>query len=214
MQCSSPTKPTGRREARKEERRDAILDVAAQSFLEHGYAGTTMSGIAGTLGGSKGTLWSYFPSKELLFAAVLDRATRAFREEIEVTLNESEDIAPALRTICESLIGKMSSPHGVGLHRLVMGEAKRFPEMGRIFYESAPERTLKILAAHFEKAMASGILAPADPFHAAQYLTSLCTARSHMRLLTGVLDGLSPDEVREQAHRAVELFLRAFAPAD
>ena len=72
MHETSPLCPS-RREARRQSRREAILDVAAQSFLEHGYAGTTMSAIAATLGGSKGTLWSYFASKEVLFAAVIDR---------------------------------------------------------------------------------------------------------------------------------------------
>ena len=35
-----------RRDARRRDRRDAILEVAQQSFLEHGYAATTMSAIA------------------------------------------------------------------------------------------------------------------------------------------------------------------------
>ncbi len=54
-------KPASRREARRHSRRETILDVAAQWFLEHGYDGTTMSAIATALGGSKGTLWNYFP---------------------------------------------------------------------------------------------------------------------------------------------------------
>jgi AcrR family transcriptional regulator len=211
MQCSSPTRPLGKREARKEERRDAILDVAACSFLENGYAGTTMSGIASALGGSKGTLWSYFPSKEILFAAVLERATSAFRQELEMTLHESDGIEQALLGVSESLIAKMSSEIAVSLHRLVVGEAKRFPEMGRIFYENAPQRTLELMSRFFECAMKAGTIRRADPFHAAQYFISLCTARSHMRLLTGVCEGLSPGEVREQSTSAVDLFLRAYA---
>jgi len=212
MQCSSPLRPPGRREARKEERRDAILDVAACSFLERGYAGTTMSAIASALGGSKGTLWSYFPSKDVLFAAVLERASRAFRAELELSLNENEGLEPALLKVSESLIGKMTSEAAVALHRLVVGEARRFPEVGRIFYENAPQRTLELMAFHFAKAMDAGLLRRADPFQTAQYFVSLCTARSHIRLLTGVCASLSPAEVREQAGSAVDLFLRAFRP--
>ena len=47
--------PCSRREARRLTRREAILDVAQASFMEYGYAGTTMSAIAAMLGGSKGT---------------------------------------------------------------------------------------------------------------------------------------------------------------
>ncbi|MFY0108264.1 TetR/AcrR family transcriptional regulator, partial [Acinetobacter baumannii] len=71
--------PPSRREARKQDRRQAILDAARTSFFEQGYDGTSMSGLLATLGGSKATLWSYFRSKEELFAAVLDEATAAHR---------------------------------------------------------------------------------------------------------------------------------------
>jgi hypothetical protein len=60
MQIPSLTCPS-RREARRLSRREAILEVAERSFLEQGYAATTMSAIAAELGGSKGTLWSYLP---------------------------------------------------------------------------------------------------------------------------------------------------------
>jgi TetR/AcrR family transcriptional regulator, mexJK operon transcriptional repressor len=66
MADASPIPSLSRREARPEVRREIILNVAMQSFLKHGYAGTTMSVIAETLGGSKGTLWSYYSSKEVL----------------------------------------------------------------------------------------------------------------------------------------------------
>src|SRR3546814_3412867 len=67
---------------RKTQRRASILEVARRSFFEKGYAATTMSGIAATLGGSKSTLWRYFSSKEELFAAVLDDATAEFKREL------------------------------------------------------------------------------------------------------------------------------------
>src|SRR3546814_10314431 len=52
-------------------RRKAFVDAAREGFFANGYAGTTMSSIASTVGGSKTTLWSYFPSKEALFEAVV-----------------------------------------------------------------------------------------------------------------------------------------------
>gem|GEM_PF-6945919 len=47
------------------ERRAAIVQLALRSFLAHGYEATTMSAIAKDMGGSKGTLWSYFSSEEV-----------------------------------------------------------------------------------------------------------------------------------------------------
>ena len=206
--CSAPS----RRAARRESRRDAILEVAARTFLEHGYAGTTMSGIAAQLGGSKGTLWSYYPSKELLFGAVLDRVTTAFREQLTLTLNADDPIETTLTKFCTKYLTKLTVPQSLALHRLVIGEATRFPEMGRIFYERAPWKTQELLASYLDQAMDRGELRRHDSFAAAQYLTALCIARSHQQLVTGVLDELPPERIREEVDDAVAIFLRAFRP--
>ena len=204
--CITPS----RREARRESRRDAILEVAANTFLENGYAGTTMSGIAAQLGGSKGTLWSYYPSKDVLFGAVLDRVTSAFREQLTLTLNAADPMETALTKFCTKYLTKLTVPQSLALHRLVLGEAARFPEMGRIFYERAPWKTQELLACYLEAAMARGQLRRHDPSAAAQYLISLCISQSHQQLLTGVLHELPAERIREQVEDAVAVFLRAF----
>ena len=55
------------------ERRSAIMDCAEDIFLEEGFQAASMSAIAARLGGSKGTLYNYFESKEELYAAVIER---------------------------------------------------------------------------------------------------------------------------------------------
>src|SRR5579872_2898930 len=54
---------------RRDQRREAILDVARAVFSEEGYAAASMSTIAARLGGSKGTLYNYFKNKAELFEA-------------------------------------------------------------------------------------------------------------------------------------------------
>ena len=200
-----------RREARRQSRRDTILDVAAQSFLEHGYAGTTMSAIAATLGGSKGTLWSYFASKDVLFAAVIDRVTDAFRAQLALILNPHDDVASALHRFCSEFLRKVTSPEAIALHRLVVGETQRFPEVGRIFYECAPRQTQRLLADFLGQAMERGQLRRDDPLAAARQLTGLCMYGGHQRLLVGVIDALSEDEIEAEVDRATDTFIRAYA---
>ena len=48
---------------RKEEKRQEIVRIAAKLFEELGYERTSMSTIAARDGGSKATLYGYFPSK-------------------------------------------------------------------------------------------------------------------------------------------------------
>jgi AcrR family transcriptional regulator len=205
-----PRCPT-RREARREARRETILDVAAKSFLEHGYAATTMSGIAAALGGSKGTLWSHFPSKEVLFAAVIDQVTQAFRAQLSLILNPRDGIEPALRRFCVEFLRKVTSPEAIALHRLVVGEANRFPEMGRIFYERAPRQTQELLAAFIGEAMDNGLLRRDDPLHAARQLTGLCMYGCHQQLLMAVVEGASDAAIEADVERAMTAFLRAYA---
>jgi AcrR family transcriptional regulator len=210
MQQSVTSCPS-RREARREARRETIVDVAAPYFLEHGYAGTTMSGIAAALGGSKGTLWSYFPSKELLFTAVIDRVTEAFRAQLSLILNPRDDIEIALRRFCLEFVRKITSPEAIALHRLVVGEANRFPEMGRIFYERAPRQMQQLLASFLADAMERGQLRRDDPLVAARQLVAMCMLGSHQQRLMGVVEQVSSEAIAGEVDRAMQTFILAYA---
>jgi AcrR family transcriptional regulator len=202
-------RPSGKREARKEERREAILAIAKRVFLDQGYSGASMSAISAELGGSKGTLWSYFPSKEELFAAVLDDATKEYRGQLADVLKPGEDVRAAVLQFCRGFIAKISSPDGLRLHRLIASEVSSFPEIGDIFYRRAPVPTQQLLAGFFERAMDAGTLRRADPLFAARVLATLCLG-VQQRMLWG--QDLSAAERDHEAAQMAEVLLRAFAP--
>lgn len=202
--------PLSRREARKLDRRDAILEVAGAYFLQHGYAATTMSGIAATIGGSKATLWSYFPSKEDLFEAVLDRATTRFRQRMIPLLDPGSDLEATLRSFCRRFIEKVVSPEALALHRLIHAEAGRFPEIGAIFYQRGPETTQRLLGEFIGLGMARGALRQDDPRRAAKLLTTLCLSGCHQQLLLGQIDRAEPEQIAADADYAVDMMLRAY----
>ncbi len=204
--------PVGRRELNRQDRREAILAVAGRSFLTNGYAGTTMSAIAATLGGSKGTLWSYFPSKADLFEAVLDHATAAYRAQVTLLLDPCGNLASTLERFGTSFLYKITSPDAIALHRLVQAEAGRFPEVGEIFYQRAPLRTHMMLADFLAQAMDRGLLRRDDPLSAARALAALCMSGSHQQLMLGRIQAATPEFIAEDVARATGIFLRAFAP--
>jgi TetR/AcrR family transcriptional repressor of mexJK operon len=201
-----------RREARRQSRQEAIIEVAARSFLDRGYAATTMSGIAAELGGSKGTLWSYFGSKELLFDAVIERATLDFRRQLLVILNPEDDFDAALRRFCAEYLNKVTSPDAVALHRLVVAETRRFPEVGRTFHERGPRAVQDLLAQFLAKAMGRGTLRDDDPLIAARQLMSLCMAGTHYLILMGLIAGPTPELIAADVDRATATFRHAYAP--
>lgn len=191
-------------------RRDTILDVAAQSFLENGYAGTTMSGIAAALGGSKGTLWSYFPSKELLFAAVIERVSSSFRAELTLILNPADAFELALERFCAQFLRKVTSAEAIALHRLVIGEAARFPEVGRIFHADALRRMQELLSQFLLSAMSRGLLRRVEPLRAAQHLTGLCMSRCYQLMLIASIDHADEGMIQADVKSALDTFLRAY----
>lgn len=203
---------SGRREARRRDRRDAILTVAQTYFLEHGYAGTTMSGVAAALGGSKGTLWNHFPSKEDLFTAVLDRVAKAYRMRLAQILDSKADLAQVLTLACRSIIIKVTSREAVALHRLIISEGGRFPELSRIFFDLAPGNTSKLMAEFLAGAMERGELRRDDPCIAARALMAIAMSGTHKQMLMGLIDRPSGKAVDADAAMAVDIFLRAYAP--
>jgi len=204
--------PFSRREARRQGRRDAMLAVAQDYFLAHGYAGTSMSEIAAKLGGSKGTLWSYFPSKEALFTAVLEKAVKAYQAQLNEILHPDGNIRDTLLRACISLMGKINSAEAIALQRLIIAEGRRFPELSRIFFDLAPHSTQKLLASFLKGAMDSGQLRQADPADAASVLTALVRSGLHHQLLLGRIDTLDLTQVEREAELIVDIILRAYAP--
>lgn len=201
-----------RREMRRRDRRDAILAVAQSSFLENGYAATTMSSIAATLGGSKGTLWRYFPSKEALFAAVLERATKAYHDDLAHLLEPGNELASTLRSFTSGFLKRVLTADSLAMFRLVVAEAARFPEMGAIFYELAPKYARRLLSQFLEAAMKDGQLRKADPEVAARTLAMLAVSGCHQQVLLGQIETATPEQIEADVAFAVDLFLRAYAP--
>jgi TetR/AcrR family transcriptional repressor of mexJK operon len=203
----------GRREARKAERRAAIIEIATRMFLENGYNRTSMSAIAEQMGGSKGTLWSYFTSKEELFAAVLDAATAAFRSVMSTVLDPSRSVDEVLTTFAEKFITRITMPDAIALQRLIIAEVERFPEIGRIFFDRAPGRSRILMSAYLASQMDAGLLRRDDPDEAAGTLLSLCTGGTHQHVMWGV-QTQDADAIAQEAVRIVAQFLRCYAAPD
>ncbi len=169
-----------------------------------------MSTIAGKLGGSKGTLWAYFPSKEDLFAAVLDDLTVSFRNSLEDALRPGRDCRTTLSDFAERFLQKIVDPYILGMHRLIVGEGGRFPEIGRIFYERGPRQVVERLADYICQRMDAGDLRADDPQQAARNLIQLTQTAQSLRLW-GVVDTPTPELLHTHATNAVDVFMRAYA---
>ncbi len=198
------------RAAARDTRRQAILAIARDAFMEQGYAAASMSAIAARLGGSKGTLYNYFSSKEDLFAAVV--ADECEAEFAFMALFEPTDgVEESLRRFGGRFMRFVLSDKALAFHRLISSEVVRFPELGRLFYDAGPERTLARVAAFLSERMEAGELRRADPVRAASSLIGLLKANLHHRRVWNVLGALDDAAIDAHVAGAVEGFLHGFA---
>jgi TetR/AcrR family transcriptional repressor of mexJK operon len=199
-----------RREMRRSERREAILTIAANSFFERGYAASTMSSIAARLGGSKSTLWNYFPNKGALFEAVVEQKVFAYREKLLLLFDDDGSLEHTLRSFCSLFIERVTTPSALTLHRLVHAEAGRFPEMGEIYFDSAPGMIQRKLADYLALQMDRGILPNDDAMLAARTLITQCMAGCYHQLLVGRLEATNPELIKADVDHAMLVFRRTY----
>jgi AcrR family transcriptional regulator len=195
-------------------RRKAFIDAARESFFANGYAGTTMSSIASKVGGSKTTLWSYFPSKEDLFAAIVDDIVHHYGQVLSIDLPVDRPVPEVLRNFGNVLMAKLTSPPLLSLHRLVVGEADRFPHLAETFYDRGPRRGKARAAAWVAEKMARGEIRRGDPMHAVQQFAGLCQSGVYQFALLGMHKAADLDELGKEVDLAVESFCRAWCPAE
>lgn len=192
----------------------AIRAAAAKLFLEKGYAGTSMDEVAAAAGISKQTIYTHFPSKEELFAdLVLGNEQRAneFVAAMIGAFHEAKDLESGLRDLARTYLRFVIRAEVLQLRRLVIGEAARFPELARKYYEGVPERVYAALAGLFRKLKNERRLSLDDPDAAAHHFVWLMLGWPLDRaMFYGTGAGLRGADLDRIADDAVNVFLAAY----
>jgi TetR/AcrR family transcriptional regulator, mexJK operon transcriptional repressor len=191
-------------------RRQTYVEAAQRLFFAHGYGATSMNAVAAAVGGSKTTLWSLFPSKLALFEAVVEGVVRDYGTALTVDLDGAPDVATALVRMGDAIMATIMSEPITELHRLVMGEARRVPELGRVMFERGPGPGMARFAQWLERQMAAGTLRPGDSAMAAQQFSGLCRAGVVDRHLIGIVSPGDIDEGRREVRAAAAAFMAAW----
>lgn len=184
--------------------------MAAAAFLAEGYQGASMSRIAARLGGSKGTLYRYFPSKEALFDAHVRRYCAAQAEAMFALLAAGDSVEAALTAFGRGFLAFVVSDLHLRNFRLITAEAERSPVIGRAFYEAGPLNGVRRLADFLEQAANAGRLRLDRPLEHAHAFIGLVQNRMLKARLCCVMDEPSPEEVDREVAGAVQTFLAAY----
>jgi TetR/AcrR family transcriptional regulator, mexJK operon transcriptional repressor len=199
------------RSARK---RSAIVEAATAVFLRKGYLGTSMDEIAALAGVSKQTVYKHFADKERLFVEIVTSTVDEISDPVHeavLDLADSGDIEADLRDLAHRQIGLVMQPRLLQLRRLVIGEAGRFPELGRTFYDRGPARTIAALATAFARVADRGLLRIEDPeLAAAQFNWLIMSAPINEAMLLGTDPTAAPADLSRHADNGVRTFLAAY----
>lgn len=198
-----------RREQNRAERTRRILNGALRVFAQAGYSGTTMDAVAAAVGLSKPTLYQYFDSKETLFQAMMlgqrDRMMSVFEHPSDGGMVHD------LYAFAWDYADVVMRPEMLSLARLIIGEVQRFPEIGRAYQASGPDRLLAGIMTYLDGQRSAARLAFDDPELAAQDLWGLILSAPRNQAL------YRPDAVPGQSDLAryinngLRVFLRAYS---
>lgn len=188
-----------------------ILDGARSAFHELGYEGASVDEIARRARVSKPTVYSHFGDKRAVFTAFMRRAcAEQARRIFEVEVVEAGGVESALRRVARHYVAFLHSPFAQDIFRSVVAEARRFPEIGRVFLESGPGLGARRLAGLLAQGVAQGELLIDDLDLAAHQLIELCKADLFYQRLLTEAPPPAEAEIARVADQAVATFLRAY----
>lgn len=183
----------GRPTAAERRAREAqILSAALLVFLRSGFGEATVEELAAAAKVTKRTVYAYFGDKAGLFAAMVT----------DLAPTVSPDPATdhgTLAALAARIVLRLHSDELVGLHRLVIAESSRFPELARTLHSQGDARHIARLAEHIRLGHGAPRAGLAEP------LFSLLLGERHRRRLLGLTPAPSPEEAATHARDCLAL---------
>jgi AcrR family transcriptional regulator len=152
------------------EKRAAAVEGAIKTFLEQGYERATLQEIARAAGISTGTLFKYFPSKAALFGAIMEQMWE-MNADVKKPLPTVGQPEAGLLSIGRDYARLLRQPITTSLFRVIIAEAPRFPELGRMLFEYGKTPYINRLYTYLSEEVEAGTLQINDiPLAARQFL--------------------------------------------
>lgn len=149
-----------------------LLDAAETRFLAQGYGATSIEQIALDVGATKRTIYAKFGDKAGLFSAMATRIVERRRAWLSGKF-PGATVDERLTNFGVQLLSLALAPDVLSLHRVIVAEAHRFPEIVLLVDELAARGVRRRLAEIIAAEAANGSLAVGDPGPAADLLIGM-----------------------------------------
>ena len=198
-----------RRAQNRIDKEQAILAAALKVFSQNGYSGASVDAVAAEARITKPTLYQYFDSKEQLFTAMM----RAKRDDLLQPFDSqgSGSLVEQLHAFAWHYADTVMRPDMLSLARLIIGEVQRFPEIGRAYQASGPDKVLAGVMDWLEGRRAAGLLVFDDAELAAQDLWGLILSAPRTQAL--YMPDAPPDRagISRYLTNGLRVFLKAYS---
>ena len=194
---------------RTEEKRDEIVQIASELFEQLGYDRCSMAALSERVGGSKATLYGYFPSKEDLLRAVLQCQIASEFDRIMEEFHQKPNLRQGLIELGIAYNKKRLSSLPVANIRCIVNQPP-CSTMGKDFYLNIIRPNFHRLAVKLEELMGQGKLKRADPEVAMMHWKGLNDWDLFERRVIGAINGPDDVDIEKVATLAADAFLKIY----
>ncbi|CAH0160053.1 TetR/AcrR family transcriptional regulator [Pseudomonas brassicacearum] len=192
-----------------ERKREAILQAAIAEFRSSGFEVTSMDKIAATAGVSKRTVYNHFPSKEELFAEILNRLWNSITAEQDLSYSPLKPLREQLQTLLQAKLHMLADENFLDLARIAIAATIHSPERAQDMVSRMGQRE-EGLTAWIRQAQADGRLKPVEPAFAAQQMHGLLKTFAFWPQVSMGQPSLTQDEQTQVIESALDMFLSRY----
>jgi TetR/AcrR family transcriptional regulator of autoinduction and epiphytic fitness len=202
--------PTVTHQRLTDRKRVAVISAATEEFLAAGFDATSMDRIAARANVSKRTVYNHFPSKEALFAAILQQLWEASHRGEAPGYRADQPLRAQLLELLSRKLRLLDDDAFLSLARVAIATGIHSPERARDMVARMGERE-EYLTVWIREACADGRLKTPDPVFASQQLQGLVKAFAFWPQVTMGQLPLTKAEQKKVAESATDMFLARYA---
>ncbi|MDO9328232.1 MAG: TetR/AcrR family transcriptional regulator [Pseudomonas sp.] len=190
-------------------KREAIIQAAIAEFRANGFDITSMDKIAATAGVSKRTVYNHFPSKEELFAEILNQLWARVTAEQETSYRPDLPLREQMRQMLQAKLQMLGDDNFLDLARVAIAATIHSPERAQNMVARMGERE-EGLTVWIRAAQADGRLKPVAPEFAAQQIQGMLKSFAFWPQISMGLPPLSDEMQRTVVESALDMFLACY----
>lgn len=131
--------------SKKEELESKMLEAAVGEFLNKGLESGSMENIAKEAQVSKRTLYKYYPNKEAIFDALIEKLLESACGYTKVLYSKKESLQTQIEAIIEAKAELLTSDEYISISRLVLSEVMKTKKLSEKHLEKFYESELHFL---------------------------------------------------------------------